>query len=337
MKLYYKDDIAIASHALKAGELVAFPTETVYGLGAIANSEEAVRKVFMVKGRPSDNPLIVHVASPQQAMKLANLTDQQKEAFNALTSAFWPGPLTLVVPVLASTFAKSATGGLQTVGMRMPDQPMTLKLIEEVGFPLVGPSANISGKPSPTEVAHVLNDFNGKIAGILVDQDSRIGVESTVLDLCETPFTILRPGKITLQDLQYACPNFIFKDFTWENFGQKDQPKAPGMKYRHYSPKQPVLGVSAENLMQTIDYYKEQNLFVAATKEVLEKLSSTKAIKLYSLGENSEQATHNLYKALRDADQTENISYIIVELLPDEEGNQAYRNRLEKASSKIIE
>jgi len=196
-----KQEIAQAAAAIQAGELVAFPTETVYGLGADALNEAAVKKVYQVKGRPSDNPLIVHVNNVEMVKKyVATLP----EVATKLVSAFWPGPLTLIFNVPRDTFSKTVTGGLETVAFRMPDNQATLALIEQANVPLVGPSANTSGKPSPTSAEHVYHDLQGKIAAILDDGPTQIGVESTVLDLTAEDGVpvILRPGAITKEQLE---------------------------------------------------------------------------------------------------------------------------------------
>lgn len=336
-KIFDKNHLDEAAKLLQAGELIAFPTETVFGLGAIANQERAVEKVFALKGRPQDNPLIVHVYTPQQCFSLTTLNAQQKEIFLRLTEKFWPGPLTLVVPIKEGVLAPAATGGLATVGFRMPAHPLTLTLIEKVGFPLVGPSANISGKPSPTSVDHVLHDFPSGLGGIIDSKPTEIGVESTVLSLCEEPYPILRPGAITYSDLVNACPETNFANFKKRVLGEKEIPMAPGMKYRHYSPEKPVIAVAAQKIASVLDRYSEQKMFCAAKKNTLENLTIEPKAYMFNLGDTDEEATHNLFKALREADSYSEIDLIVVEMLPNKEHNLAYRNRLEKASVQIIE
>lgn len=190
-------DIAEAARLLREGGLVAFPTETVYGLGANAMDDEAVGKVYAAKGRPSDNPMIVHVA---KAEDLSSLTDNVTEDVKKLTAAFWPGPLTVIVPAKPQV-SRITTGGLNTVAVRMPDNETTLRLIEAAGVPLAGPSANISGRPSPTSASHVYDDLHDKIDAVIQGENCKVGIESTVVDMtCEIP-VILRPGIITAEDI----------------------------------------------------------------------------------------------------------------------------------------
>ena len=178
--IYNLDQIDEAAQALRSGQLVAFPTETVYGLGADATNEEAVKKVYQAKGRPSDNPLIVHVASVAMVEKYAA---EIPEKARQLMTAFWPGSLTIILKIKPGSLSKTVTGGLSTVAFRFPKCQPTLDLIEKAGVPMVGPSANTSGKPSPTTAQHVYHDLHGKICGILDDGPTKVGVESTVLDM----------------------------------------------------------------------------------------------------------------------------------------------------------
>ena len=179
-QIFTKENLDIAAKALQQGEIVSFPTETVYGLGAIATSQEAVLKVFEAKGRPSDNPLIVHISDIQQ---MTSTVEEVPEIALTLAKAFWPGPLTMILKAKPGIYAPALSAGLPTVSFRMPNHPLTLELISKVGVPLVGPSANLSTKPSPTKVEHVFEDMNGRIRGIVDGGSSTVGVESTVIDL----------------------------------------------------------------------------------------------------------------------------------------------------------
>lgn len=227
-----KEAIQEAADVLKQGGLVAFPTETVYGLGADGLNPEAVASIYGAKGRPSDNPLIVHVADLDSCRQLVlRLT----EPFQTLTQRFWPGPLTLVLPK-NPIVPDVTTGGLDTVAIRMPDHPVALELIRRAGCPIAAPSANLSGRPSPTKGAHVVQDLSGRVDVILTGDDSRIGIESTVLDLSGDRPCILRPGLITREELEETLgvavdldPGILGKEATIA--------KAPGMKYTHYAPK----------------------------------------------------------------------------------------------------
>ncbi len=226
--LVHVDEAAII---LAAGGTVAFPTETVYGLGANALDPEAVAKIFVAKGRPSDNPIIVHIA---KASDITQLSTKLTPTIVKLIDEFWPGPLTLVLPK-TSAVPDIVTAGLPTVGIRMPDDPVALELIKRSGCPIAAPSANISGTPSPTRAKDVVMDLDGKVDVILMGGDCRVGIESTVLDMSGDVPTILRPGFITSEDIKELIGGKVEMDP-----GITDQlktPKAPGMKYTHYAPK----------------------------------------------------------------------------------------------------
>lgn len=228
-EIFQSENLADAAAAIQRGELVAFPTETVYGLGADATNPDAVKKVYQAKGRPSDNPLIVHVTGPAQVAEFAEIDAQSKQ----LMDTFWPGPLTIILPIKLHALDPVVTGGLTTAAFRNPDTPLTLKLIEQAGVPLVGPSANTSGKPSPTKPAHVMHDLDGKIAGVLDGGETKIGVESTVLDMSGAVPSVLRPGAVTPEDL---TPILGEVQTDHHKVGKDEVPKAPGMKYKHYAP-----------------------------------------------------------------------------------------------------
>lgn len=325
-----------AAELLQSGELIAFPTETVFGLGAIANNAEAVKKVYEVKGRPSDNPLIVHISYPEAIFNFAELTEEQKQLINQIIKAFWPGPLTLVVPVKPGIFPDVVTGGLNTVGIRLPNHRFTQKLITETGFPLVGPSANKSGKPSPTSVDHVLHDFDGEIAGVLDSEPSQIGVESTVLDVSDPHHVqILRPGYVTREMLESAIPNLRISQVSLTDLETSERPKSPGMKYRHYSPNQPVIAIEKDQLLDYVKHHTDEQIGVAANDKLLENLPDN--CHTFKLGNDIQSAMHHLFEALRYFDSNPEIDKIVVELYPDASENGAYRNRLLKASSQTIE
>lgn len=234
-RIFSKKDIEEASRILKTGGLVAFPTETVYGLGGNGLDSEAARKIYAAKGRPSDNPLILHVSKIEEVV---SLVESVPEKAKLLMDSFWPGPLTLILKKSAIVPLES-TGGLDTVALRCPDNALTLELIEKAGLPIAGPSANLSGSPSPTEASHVYHDLAGRIEGILDDGAVGIGVESTILDMSTERPTLLRPGAITLEDLTEVLGEKPDIDPTLLGKGMEDGfvPKAPGMKYRHYAPK----------------------------------------------------------------------------------------------------
>ncbi|NLI14000.1 L-threonylcarbamoyladenylate synthase [Pelotomaculum propionicicum] len=225
-----------AALILRRGGLVAFPTETVYGLGANALDGRAVARIFEAKGRPSDNPIIVHVAVREQ---VSELTGSFPAAAKLLMDAFWPGPLTLVLPV-AKKVPGEVTAGLSTVAVRMPDHPVALALIRTAGVPVAAPSANISGRPSPTSAEHVMHDLNGRIEAVLDGGPAGVGVESTVLDLTAQAPVVLRPGGITPEDLREVLGKVDVDPAAAAGFNKDDKPLSPGMKYIHYAPLAPL-------------------------------------------------------------------------------------------------
>lgn len=324
-KIFQQDQIDEAVKLLAAGKLVAFPTETVYGLGAIATNEKAVKSVYAAKGRPSDNPLIVTVSD--EAM-VSDYAKEIPERAQKLMKHFWPGPLTILLFVKPNALPKAVTGGLDTVAFRCPDDKLTHDLISKLGYPIVGPSANTSTKPSPTTAQHVYHDLNGKIAGIIDGGPTRVGLESTIIDLSvETP-VVLRPGEITPQELSEVLGEKVLI-----NSGQvKDQdvPKAPGMKYRHYAPSEPVIIVD-----DTSDFAKiafNEHTGVAALDSVLVGLNVPEQNK-FSLGKNLVDADHNLFGALRYFDDKQSIDQIYVQGFSGSEATLAYMNRLNKAAA----
>nr|MCH9869683.1 threonylcarbamoyl-AMP synthase [Serratia marcescens] len=229
--------IEVAAKLLQSGEVVAFPTETVYGLGADATNDEAVKKVFVAKGRPSDNPLIMTVGAIEQLQPYVELTAQAKE----LMTVFWPGSLTIILPIKTGMVSMLVTGGLETAAVRMPANQVTRQMIRLAGVPIVGPSANTSGKPSPTTAAHVKHDMAGKIAAIVDDGPTQVGVESTVVDLTAKRPTILRTGAVSQGDLEQVLKTEVIDATSQKALAADQVPKAPGMKYRHYAPDKEVV------------------------------------------------------------------------------------------------
>ena len=229
-----------AAQIIKEGGLVAIPTETVYGLGADGLNPEAVAKIFETKGRPQDNPLILHIAD---ASELENLCHDIPEAAYRLADAFWPGPLTMVLPA-RDIVPRRTTAGLSTVAVRCPDSEITRRIIRLSGVPIAAPSANISGKPSTTTAQHVFHDHQGKIPLIVDGGPCRVGVESTIVDLTETPPRLLRPGGITPEQLKEALGELTVDKAVTASVDKDAVVKAPGMKYRHYAPQCQVLIVS---------------------------------------------------------------------------------------------
>ena len=234
------DTPAVAAELIKAGELVAILTETVYGLGADGLNPEAVAKIFIAKGRPQDNPLILHMADAADMEKFCHSIP---EAAYRLAEKFWPGPLTMVLPA-KDIVPKCTTAGLPTVAVRCPDNRTTREIIRLAGVPVAAPSANISGKPSTTTAAHVLHDHDGKIAAIVDDGACRVGVESTIVDLTEERPRLLRPGGITPEQLISVLGDLIVDKAVTAQIDKDAVVKAPGMKYKHYAPRAEVVIVS---------------------------------------------------------------------------------------------
>lgn len=332
-KWFQQDEVKQAAKKIQEGECVSFPTETVYGLGADALNEAAVKKVYKAKGRPSDNPLIVHVSSKKEVQKYVEVVSEKAQQ---LMTFFWPGPLTLIFPVKEGVFAPTVTAGLDSVAIRMPNNETTLKLIREAGTPLVGPSANTSGQPSPTTAAHVYHDLQGKIAGILDDGETGVGLESTVLDITnpETP-VILRPGGISKEEIEKVIGQVSSEVHTVTG---NEVPKAPGMKYKHYSPHEPVIILAGDDKewCEAIQYYQEKGETVgllANEKRINYLLQQNKEIVPYSLGKEGsiEAAAHSLFSGLRYFEKTK-ATIILAEAFSEQGLGIAYMNRLKKAA-----
>lgn len=327
-KIWTKAELSEAVNAIQKGHLVAFPTETVYGLGANAFNDKAVNKVYAAKGRPSDNPLIVHVSDLDQVGRFA----QVNEWAGSLMKSFWPGPLTIILPVIPGTVSETVTGGLQTVAVRMPDNDLTRQLIREADAPLVGPSANTSGKPSPTTARHVYHDLHNKIAGILDDGATKIGVESTVIDLSTTRPAILRPGKITPEQIEAILKTDV--DTEIKHVADDEAPKAPGMKYRHYAPDKDVMVVSNEEWTQAIIWAQDQlaSVGMMLTNQQIEEHQLAGMDFVWSLGDNGDSAAAGLFAGLRYFDDRTDIQTVLVAAMPATSENAAYNNRLSKSS-----
>lgn len=318
-----------ASECLKKNEVIAFPTETVYGLGANAFSDEAVQKVFEAKGRPSDNPLIVHIAKVEQLTSLVtDITPVAKKCIDA----FWPGPLTIILK-RKEGLSTYVTAGLQTVGVRMPNHPVALALIEKANLPIAAPSANVSGKPSPTLARHVIEDLDGKIAGVIDAGPTGIGVESTVIDCTEkNQITILRPGDVTKEQLEKVTGVTVKVDDALQT--KNEQPKAPGMKYTHYAPNAPLYLVHGTvQFMQSMILEKQKEGLKVGVLTTEERKDAYKADVLYTCGYRKDLTTvnQNLYDVLRKFNDT-HVDIILSETFPKKDVGVALMNRLEKAA-----
>lgn len=328
------EKIRIAANLIKQGELVAFPTETVYGLGANAFDESAVRKIFEAKGRPLDNPIIVHIYSIDQ---LYELTEKIPAKALKLAEHFWPGPLTMVLKK-SSKVPNAVTAGLDTVAIRMPSHKVAMLLCKEAKLPIAAPSANLSGKPSPTNANHVVEDFMGKIACIIDAGSTNIGLESTVVDLTSKRATLLRPGGITAEQLKEVLPEL--KVHAVARAKRKASiAKSPGTKYRHYAPKAKLILVEgvkekaiekATKLAERFAENKKVALLILSSK----KKSQLKGVIVKQLYQKSLIAKR-LFALLRKLD-AENIDIIIVNAIDEKGIGLAIMNRLRRASSERV-
>ena len=293
-----------AGTIIRNGGTVAFPTETVYGLGANALDEEAVKKIFIAKGRPQDNPLIVHVCSKD----ISELVKEVPEIAQRMIDKFWPGPLTIILEK-NDIIPNITSANLNTVGIRMPSSEIALKLIELSKRPIAAPSANISGRPSPTEVERCVEDLSGKVNYIIGGESSDIGVESTIIDCTVNPPLVLRPGGITLEMLKEIDSNIEIDSALKSKPTEEFKPKAPGMKYRHYAPKAHLKIIKGKNektieiINEILENYIEKGKDVAilTTDENLNKFNKGKIISLGSENNLSEIAK-NLFETLRKCD-----------------------------------
>lgn len=319
---------------LKNGGTVTFPTETVYGLGANALDENAVRKIFEAKGRPSDNPLIIHIARYEDLNELVSNLPEKAEC---LINKFWPGPLTLIFRK-SLVVPKIVTGGLDTVAVRMPSHPIARLLIELAGVPVAAPSANLSGKPSPTIEKHVKDDLMGRVDAIICGGDVAVGVESTVLDITSNTPMILRPGGVTKEQLEDVIGSIDIDPAIQGAEAAHFVPKSPGMKYTHYSPDADVLLVSGNlddvvNNIKKIRKDKEDKGYkvgIMATDETKDKYKGGSIISVGSR-KRLESVAANLFKVLREFDELD-IDIILSETFEEKELGQAIMNRLMKAA-----
>ena len=327
-----EDDLARAASILREGGLVVFPTETVYGLGGDAPRDEAAKKIYAAKGRPSDNPLIIHIANPADAEAYA----VTNELYYQLAKAFMPGPLTVILPRRES-IPKSTTGGLDSVAVRCPAHPVAHKLIEFCGFPIAAPSANLSGKPSPTSASHVAQDMDGRVDMIIDGGESEIGLESTIVKIDGDGLILLRPGGITCDALSLVCEKVTIADAVLHQLAENERPLSPGMKYRHYAPTAPLVLLSGKDedvLKYLKDETRARNCAILCYDEECDALAGNT---LFPIGNKNDLATqaHKLFAALRQADGTD--AEIIYAHLPPQEGlGLALYNRLIRAAAHTI-
>lgn len=313
--------------ALTYGEVIGLPTETVYGLAGDATNPEAVNKIFSAKGRPADNPLIVHIYSIEQ---LSNFVEINDDRVVELMKHFWPGPISFILPLKGDYLPSRTVAELPSVAVRMPSHPVARKVLEHTEIPLAAPSANLSGKPSPTDYSHVIDDLNGKVYGVIKSEPASFGIESTVLDCTTFPYRIARPGAITKEDLETVLENSIENHQT--TMEDSEKPIAPGMKYKHYAPKQPLIMVEESVMNQKITDASNKKIGVIAPETTREKL--TKEVKFVSLcmkETDYREAARNLYGALRIMDKSD-VDEIYIYSFKKTERSEALLNRIYKAT-----
>ncbi len=330
--------IAYAAEIIKKGGLVAFPTETVYGLGANALNPDAVKNIFKAKGRPSDNPLIVHISKIEQ---LNDLVIEVPSAVQKLISRFWPGPLTIILK-RSCAVSDEITAGLDTVAVRMPSHPIALALINMSSCPIAAPSANSSGKPSPTRANHVIEDLKGKIDLIIDGGPTSVGVESTVLDMTSSQPVILRPGGITLEQLNEVLEHVLINVSEENNSSNSKVPRSPGLKYRHYSPKAKIIIVdgepakAVEKIKELAEVYEKENVKIGIlATEQTKNLYNVPIVISMGDREKADIIASKLFNCFREFDHL-GIQLILAESINEKGIGSAVMNRLIKASGHNI-
>ena len=327
-------ELAEAAEILRNGGLVAIPTETVYGLGANALDESASKKIYEAKGRPSDNPLIAHISCMDE---LSALVSEIPEAGRKLAEKYWPGPLTMVFPK-KEIVPYGTTGGLETVAIRMPSDPVANRLIKLAGVPVAAPSANTSGRPSPTKAEHVVEDMNGKIEMIIDSGEVGIGVESTIVDVSGKVPMLLRPGAITMEMLRETLGEVEIDPAILGPLSADVKPKAPGMKYRHYAPKAEITLGEGE-MEHVVEFINQEaklaleaglKVGIICTEESRESYQCG-MLKVIGSRENEESVAHNLFAVLREFDD-QKVDCIFSESFSKDRLGQAIMNRLCKAA-----
>jgi L-threonylcarbamoyladenylate synthase len=327
------EKIKPAAEAIKAGKLVAFPTETVYGLGADAMNGEAAKKIYLAKGRPMDNPLIVHIANFEQLNEVAR--EVSEEVFR-LARTVWPGPITFVLK-RNPRVPLETTAGLDTVAVRMPAHPVALELIRQSETPIAAPSANRAGKPSPTLAEHVIEDLDDRVDVVLDGGQTFFGVESTIINLTVKPPVLLRPGPFTVEELRNFFPDLIVPEFA-EGKKEAEVALAPGMKYRHYAPDKRLIVVEKRQAFEDAvrRLSQKRKVIVLCSKEECERLKDVQAPKIV-LGseENLYEIARNLFDSLRKVDKTEG-ELALIHSFPEKGIGLAIMNRIRKASGFLI-
>ncbi|AGZ24861.1 MULTISPECIES: L-threonylcarbamoyladenylate synthase [Staphylococcus] len=327
--IHQSPDVQEIKDTVLNGGLVALPTETVYGLGADATNQEAVSHIYEAKGRPSDNPLIVHIHDMSQ---MNDFIDEVEPKVQRLMEAFWPGPISFILPLKSGYLCQKVTGGLNSIAVRMPSHSIGRHVLQQIDKPIAAPSANISGRPSPTTFEHVYQDMNGRIDGIINGDQSEEGLESTVLDCTQYPFRIARPGSITKMMLENVIPDCIESS----NYNEASQPIAPGMKYKHYSPDTPVtiLEELNEKILDNIKWEQVAFIVPESLSHFLPKEATY--IKLCDDEADIKQANHLLYSILHEIDQRVDITQAYIYGFDESDQSEAIMNRMLKAAGNKI-
>lgn len=321
-----KEDLQEAAKLIKNGKTVIFPTETVYGLGANAMDDDAVRSIFTAKGRPADNPLIVHLDSFDKVDRyVKDIPINAKK----LAEAYWPGPMTLILPK-KECISNVVSAGLDTVGIRIPQSEVARRFLACCDLPVAAPSANLSGKPSPTTFEHCKDDMMGRVDGIICGEDSLVGVESTVIDACGDIPIILRPGGVTPEMIKSVCGDVIV-DKAIDGVAENEKPKSPGMKYRHYAPNAEVILVKAGDFDEMKKLaYEVENCVLLITEENMAEFADFETVCIGSCKE-PETIAHNLFRVFRECDKAE-YKRIVLEEIAEQEIGLAIMNRAKRAA-----
>ncbi|MBO1199174.1 threonylcarbamoyl-AMP synthase [Staphylococcus simiae] len=331
MRAFHNDvtqhpDIKEIKSVVEQGGLIGLPTETVYGLAANAKDEQAVSKIYEAKGRPSDNPLIVHIHDMKQ---LHDFTYNIDPRVIELMTAFWPGPISFILPLKEGYLCSKVTGGLESVAVRMPSHSVGRQILQAINEPLAAPSANLSGRPSPTTFEHVYHDLNGRIDGIIQANQSEEGLESTVLDCTSFPFKIARPGSITTTMIEQVIPNSVVES----NYNNTSQPIAPGMKYKHYSPEtslKMITNLTSIAQSPMTDFSAVAFIVPKDKQQFLPK--EAKFIELCKNDQDIRLANHRLYSILHDIDKNDDIKEAYIYSFELNDQTEAIVNRISKAA-----
>ena len=323
-----------AAHLLRAGELIIFPTETVYGIGGDATNPESARKIYAAKGRPSDNPLIIHISDPQDAAHYAGTSP----LYEKLAKAFMPGPLTVILPK-KDIIPKEVTGGLDSVAVRCPSHPIANALIRLAGVPVAAPSANISGRPSATDAAAALSDFQGRVPCIIDGGDAQFGLESTIVKLTgPDSLVLLRPGAVTYDALCCVCADVTVSDTVRRMLSADEHPICPGMKYRHYAPAKPLSllsGTPAQKQKFLDEVSRKESCVILCYDEQAKTLGPMASVLCIGAEKDLAAQGHRLFSALREADALPG-GQIYANLPPEDGFGLALYNRLIRAAAHTV-